>query len=224
MEYKIKELDSQDRKNIYLLLLLFSSPGIIILLTYLYIAVSWNSRGIFINSLPIVLAAIIIPHIFSIRYLVALKNNEKYVIKGILTYAQRSYKGNCWYTINEKDTLNTAAIGDIFCDKVEGGNIVELHILPFMYSKKKVFYAKIINESYEKTVKVLDIAADKTGYFINITFYNFGKYSFLKSAFLDSVKVGDTLLAKVTTDIKSGKPLFKFEKIDNSQQQEVYRF
>lgn len=143
MEYTIKPLDSRDRKNIYLLLLLFSSPGIIILLTYLYVAISWNSREIFITSLPIVLGSIIIPHIFSIRYILILNKNKKYVIEGILTsiLCNNSTKNRtCSYIIDGRDKFTTTSIADTFCDQVYKGNMVELHILPFMYAKKKVFY------------------------------------------------------------------------------------
>lgn len=225
MGYKIKPLDSRDRKNIYLLFLFFSCPGIIILLVYCYIAISWSSSEIFIDSLPLILACIIIPHIFSIKYLIVLKNNEKYVVKGILTYVHSIHNGTCWYTVDEKDKFTTTSIGDIFCDRLEGGNMVELNILPYMYSKKKVFYAKRINESYKMSLTVIDIKIDKTDNFISITFSNFGTHIFLKSSFLSSVKVEDALLVKVTTEITSGKPLFTFEKLIPNKNLELnYRF
>ncbi|MDR6760577.1 hypothetical protein J2Y38_000756 [Flavobacterium sp. 2755] len=225
MGYKIKPLDTRDRKNIYLLFLFFSCPGIIILLVYCYIAIFWSSSEIFINSLPLILACIIIPHIFSIKYLIVLKNNEKYVVKGILTYVCSIHNGTCWYTVDEKDKFTTTSIGDIFCDRLQGGNVAELHILPYMYSKKKIFYAKRISESYEMTLSVIDIKINKTESFISIVFSNFGTHTFLKSSFFNSIKIGDILLVKVTTEITSGKPLFTFEKITSDKNLKLdYRF
>ncbi|MBF7090008.1 hypothetical protein IUY40_00415 [Flavobacterium sp. ALJ2] len=44
-----------------------------------------------------------------------------------------------------------------------------------MYSKKKVFYAKRVHESYEEIVTVMDIKIDRAGKlkFLSITFSNF---------------------------------------------------
>ncbi|PWB19926.1 hypothetical protein DCO46_21160 [Flavobacterium sp. HTF] len=224
MEYKLAVLDRQDRKNIYLLVLFFSIPGIIILLVFMGLAIYLRSSAVFIDSLLLISACILLPHIFSVKYLIALKNNQKYIVKGILTSKFCSRNSTCCYTLNEKDKFTTASIGNIFCDKIYQGNIVELHTLPFMYSKKKVFYVKRMNESYDIVSKVREISINDKHSWTTINFSNLGVYTFPKYFLHYTIKPGDSFLIKVTLESNSGKPTFNYEIIPKRDLESNYRF
>lgn len=215
IDYQIVPLTNKDKKYIIVILSLFSSPGIIILLTFVFLGIYLNSKQVFLDGLPIILAGIILPYLFSLRYIGALMKNEKYIIRGILTFKEASPISRRYqdviYSIDHKDKFITSSIGATLCDSIYEGNIAEMHLLPFMFAKRKMFYIKRINESYEIISTVNDIEINTEKEFAIISFSDLGEQVFYSSFFYNTIKKGDLFSVKVTPKFKTGKPVFTFK-------------